>query len=106
VVSVSALDTAPPNASWAPPLQLDKDAGLDRTVRLVAGLSLWLGLLLVTYWWVANGGVTDLAYWESGLISLGRITGLWSADLLLVQVLLMSRPLARELITRLLRGRR
>jgi predicted ferric reductase len=72
-------------------LPLDKDAALDRIVRLVAGLTLWLGLLLITYWWVANGGVTDLARWESGLTSLGRITGLWSADLLLVQVLLMSR---------------
>ena len=88
---MTALATAPPAASWAPPLQLDKDAAVDRTVRLVTGLTVWLGLLLVTYWWVANGGVTDLAHWESGLTSLGRISGLWSADLLLVQVLLMSR---------------
>jgi predicted ferric reductase len=91
VVSVTALASGPPAASWAPPLQLDRDAAVDRAVRLVTGLTLWLGLLLVTYWWVANGGVTDLAHWESGLASLGRITGLWSADLLLVQVLLMSR---------------
>ncbi|HKN43116.1 MAG TPA: ferric reductase-like transmembrane domain-containing protein, partial [Propionibacteriaceae bacterium] len=88
---MTALAPAPPAASWAPPLQLDKDAAVDRTVRLVTGLTLWLGLLLVTYWWVANGGVTDLAHWESGLTSLGRISGLWSADLLLVQVLMMSR---------------
>ena len=80
---MSALATAPPGASWAPPLQLDKDAAADRTVRLVTGLMLWLGLLLVTYWWVADGGVTDLAHWESGLTSLGRLTGLWAADLLL-----------------------
>ena len=72
-------------------MQLDKDAAADRTVRLVTGLMLWLGLLLVTYWWVADGGVTDLAHWESGLTSLGRLSGLWAADLLLVQVLLMSR---------------
>ncbi len=91
VVTVSALATAPPGAGWAPPMQLDKDAALDRTVRLVTGLMLWLGLLLVTYWWVADGGVTDLAHWESGLTSLGRLAGLWAADLLLVQVLLMSR---------------
>jgi predicted ferric reductase len=91
VVSVTALPTVPPAASWAQPRQLDKDAAVDRTVRQIAGLTLWLGLLLVTYWWVANGGVTDLAQWESGLTSLGRITGLWSADLLLVQVLLVSR---------------
>ena len=86
-----ALATVPPAASGAPLLPLDKDAGVDRIVRLVAGLTLWLGLLLVTYWWVADGGVTDRARWESGLTSLGRITGLWSADLLLMQVLLMSR---------------
>ena len=91
VVTVTALATAPPAASWAPPLQLDKDAAVDRTVRLGTALTLWLGLLLVTYWWVADGGVTDLAHWESGLTSLGRLTGLWAADLLLIQVLLMSR---------------
>ena len=88
---MSALATAPPGAGWAPPMQLDKDAAADRTVRLVTGLTLWLGLLLVTYWWVADGGVIDLAHWESGLTSLGRLAGLWAADLLLVQVLLMSR---------------
>jgi predicted ferric reductase len=48
-------------------------------------------LLLITYWWVADGGVTDLAHWDSGLTSLGRVAGLWAANLLLVQVLLMSR---------------
>ncbi len=35
--------------------------------------------------------VIDLAHWVSGLTSLGRLTGLWAADLLLIQVLLMSR---------------
>jgi hypothetical protein len=54
---------------------------------------LWSGLLLITYWWEADGGVTDLAHWASGLTSIGRLTGLWSAQLLLVQVLLMSRLL-------------
>jgi predicted ferric reductase len=59
--------------------------------------ALWLGLLLVSYWWIADGGVSDLAHWASGLASVGRLTGLWSADLLLVQVLIMSRlpPLER-----------
>jgi len=88
---VTALASAPPAASWAPPLPLDKDAALDRFVRLGSAMALWLGLLLVTYWWVADGGVTDLAHWVSGLTSLGRLTGLWAADLLLIQVLLMSR---------------
>ena len=88
---MTALASAPPAATWAPPLPLDKDAALDRFVRQGSAMALWLGLLLVTYWWVADGGVTDLAHWVSGLTSLGRLTGLLAADLLLVQVLLMSR---------------
>jgi predicted ferric reductase len=85
-----ATRTAPP-----PPLhplsRLDVEARTDRGVRLGAALALWLGLLLVTYWWDADGGIGDLGGWATGLTSVGRLTGLWSADLLLVQVLLMSR---------------
>ena len=33
---------------------------MDRRVRLATGIAMWLGLLLITYWWVADGGVTDL----------------------------------------------
>jgi len=91
VVTVTTLAGAPPAASWAPPLPLDKDAAFDRFVRVGSAMALWLGLLLVTYWWIADGGVIDLAHWVSGLTSLGRLTGLWAADLLLIQVLLMSR---------------
>ena len=85
---VTARHTAPPAS---PPLPLGGDAALDRAVRLTAVLALWLGLLLITYWWVADGGVADLAHWVSGLTSVGRLSGLWAADLLLIQVLLMSR---------------
>ena len=70
---------------------LDADARLDRAVRLGATLLLWFGLLIVTYWWDADGGVSDLGTWAGGLMSVGRLAGLWSAHLLLVQVLLMSR---------------
>jgi predicted ferric reductase len=70
---------------------LDAEARTDQGVRLGSAGALWLGLLLVTYWWVAGGGVEDVGGWGSGLTSVGRLTGLWSADLLLVQVLLMSR---------------
>jgi predicted ferric reductase len=70
---------------------LDAEDRVDRAVRLWSVVALWAGLLLVTYWWDAGGGLTGLAHWASGLTSLGRLTGLWSADLLLVQVLLMSR---------------
>jgi predicted ferric reductase len=88
---VTALIASPPAVSWAPPLRVDRDSSIDRVVRLGALLTLWLGLVLVTSWWVANGGVTDLAHLTGGLASVGRLTGLWAADLLLVQVLLMSR---------------
>jgi hypothetical protein len=88
---VTALVTASAVPSWAAPLRLDQDAAIDRAVRLAAAILLWLGLLLVSYWWVADGGITDLAHLASGLTSMGRLTGLWAADLLLIQVLLMSR---------------
>ncbi len=63
----------------------------DSAVRLVAVVLLWTSLLLVTYWWVTEGGVRDLAGWDTGLTSVGRLTGLLASDLLLVQVLLMAR---------------
>ena len=89
---MTAVATAPPAASSdIPNARLDADAWVDRTVRLLALVGLWLGLLLVTYWWDRDGGVTDLTGRASGLTSAGRLSGLWSADLLLVQVLLMSR---------------
>ncbi|WP_432876125.1 ferredoxin reductase family protein [Kribbella sp. CA-245084] len=66
-------------------------ANVDSTVRTVAFVTLWLSLLLVTYWWVAGGGVQELAGWATGLTSLGRLTGLLAAALLLAQVILMAR---------------
>ena len=69
----------------------DLRARLDAVVRAgVAGV-LWLGLLLVTYWWVADGGVQELGGWADGLTSIGRISALWSSVLLLAQVILMAR---------------
>jgi predicted ferric reductase len=66
-------------------------ARFDAVVRLAAGTTLWLSLLLVSFWWAAGGGFTDLGGWASGLTSLGRLTGLVASNLLLVQVLLMAR---------------
>lgn len=66
-------------------------ARVDAAVRGAAGAALWLGLLLVTYWWVADGGIQDLGGWSDGLTSLGRVSGLWSSVLLLAQVVLMAR---------------
>jgi predicted ferric reductase len=70
---------------------LGRRARLDATVRTGALGCLWVSLLLVTYWWVADRGLQDLTGWATGLTSLGRITGLVASVLLLVQVLLMAR---------------
>ena len=57
----------------------------DGAVRLGALAVLWLSLLLVSYWWVAGGGVQELGGWATGLTSLGRLTGLVAAVLLLAK---------------------
>ncbi|MEU4424728.1 ferric reductase-like transmembrane domain-containing protein [Actinoplanes sp. NPDC024001] len=71
-----------------------------RTVRRAAprwwgdagGVAAGLSLLVVTALWVSNGGARELAAGGSGaLTALGRLTGLWASDLLLLQVLLMAR---------------
>src|SRR4051794_41715456 len=82
---------APPRPTSRPALMVGARARLDAGVRLGAMAGLWSSLLLVTYWWATGGGVEDLGSWADGLTSTGRLTGLLSADLLLVQVLLMSR---------------
>ena len=87
----AVLSARPATPTPAPAGRLDADARIDSVVRLATSVALWFGLLLVTYWWDRDGGVTDLTGWVSGLTSAGRLTGLWAADLLLVQVLLMSR---------------
>lgn len=66
-------------------------ARFDARVRWAAVAGLWGSLLFVTYLWVAGGGIQDLGSWETGLNSVGRITGLVASDLLLVQVLLIAR---------------
>ncbi len=66
-------------------------AGLDRAVRLAAGSLLWLGLLLVTYWWVADGGLRAGFAGGAAVLALGQLSGLVASVLLLAQVLLMAR---------------
>lgn len=88
MTSVLTARTGAPIGPQAEPVARTR---FDRRVRLVCTLLLWAGLLLVTYWWDADGGISDLANSQTGVTSVGRLTGLWSADLLLVQVLLMSR---------------
>jgi hypothetical protein len=46
---VTARHAAPPAS---PPLPVGRDAAVDLALRLAAVLALWLGLLLIIYWWV------------------------------------------------------
>ncbi|MEU4478681.1 hypothetical protein AB0F68_11555 [Micromonospora sp. NPDC023966] len=58
----------------------------------VAGVAAVLSLLVVTALWTADHGVQELLGGvATGLTSLGRLAGLVSADLMLVQVVLMAR---------------
>jgi predicted ferric reductase len=58
----------------------------------VASAAALASLVVVTSLWIANGGVTDLTLATGpALTSLGRLTGLVAADLLLLQVLGMAR---------------
>ncbi|WP_284740580.1 ferredoxin reductase family protein [Amycolatopsis sp. RTGN1] len=59
--------------------------------RDAAGLTAWLSVLFVVALWVSGRGLQDLASPAGFLTSAGRLTGLVSADLLLLQVLLMAR---------------
>jgi predicted ferric reductase len=76
---------------------LGRRARLDAVIRMAAMATLWLSLLLVTYWWVGDRGLQDLTSWTTGLTSVGRISGLVASVLLLAQVSLMARvpPLER-----------
>ncbi len=57
--------------------------------RDIAGLTAWASVLFVVALWVSGRGLQDLA--TDFFTSTGRLTGLLSADLLLLQLLLMAR---------------
>ncbi|MGW5718642.1 ferredoxin reductase family protein [Amycolatopsis sp. NPDC003865] len=57
--------------------------------RDAAGLTAWLSVLFVVALWVSGRGLQDLG--TDFFTATGRLTGLLSADLLLLQVLLMAR---------------
>ena len=58
----------------------------------VGGIGAGLSLLIVTALWVGNGGVQQITGGGADAVSaIGRLTGLWASDLLLLQVLLMAR---------------
>src|SRR3954470_1502842 len=56
----------------------------------LGGVAVGTSLLVVTALWVSDGGVRALSDGSLAL-ACGQITGLWAADLLLLQVLLMAR---------------
>ncbi len=89
----SRVATRPGDAGSA---DLGRRARLDAVVRLLSMAALWLGLLLVTYWWVTDRGLQDLTGWTTGLTSVGRLSGLVATVLLLAQVVLMARVPALE----------
>ncbi|RZU16291.1 putative ferric reductase [Kribbella rubisoli] len=65
--------------------------------RDAVGISCWGSALVVVALWVSGRGVQNLATGPADLLtSLGRLSGLVAADLLLVQVFLMARVPAIE----------
>ncbi len=70
---------------------------LPRCWRDVVGSLTWASVLVVLALWVSGGGLRGFGALGSGVTSLGRLTGLVAANLLLVQVLLMARiPLVEQ----------
>jgi predicted ferric reductase len=65
----------------------DRPQWSRRLLAILGGASLAVVLGL----WAGNHGLTDLASPGSAATSLGRVTGLVAADLLLIQVILMAR---------------
>lgn len=60
--------------------------------RDAAGIAAWTSMLLVVALWLSGGGLGGLVKGPAeALTSLGRLTGLVAADLLVIQVLLMAR---------------
>ncbi|WP_036922675.1 ferredoxin reductase family protein [Propionicicella superfundia] len=59
--------------------------------RDAVGAVTWLTMLVVVALWISGGGIQAMGTPAGALTSLGRLTGLVAADLLLVQVLLMAR---------------
>jgi predicted ferric reductase len=68
-----------------------RPARADAIARGAGAAAVAASLAVVVALWAGGGGLTTLARWGDGLTSLGRLTGLLAADLLLVQVLLMAR---------------
>ena len=97
-MSTTTLRPAPPSIAprakqqrTRPVLRLRPPA-LRRWWTDAVGLTVWGSMLVVVALWVQNGGVQDLtAGAAASLSSIGRLSGLVSSDLLLLQVLSMAR---------------
>lgn len=83
--------TVSPTPSPARPHSVFPVARVPSWWRDAVGVATWASMLVVVALWVAGGGVQALTGWASGVTSVGRLTGLVAADLLLIQVLLMAR---------------
>ncbi|BCJ46321.1 hypothetical protein GCM10010168_59600 [Actinoplanes ianthinogenes] len=67
-------------------------ASVPRRAAEAGGFLVGLSLLVVTAFWVRDGGVQHgAALGWTAVRAAGRLAGLWSADLLLVQTLLLAR---------------
>ena len=76
----------------ATPKQHFRPAATPRWWADAAGFGAGLSLTVVLGLWVANGGVQDsVAGGWTAVSAIGRLTGLWAADLMLLQVLLLAR---------------
>lgn len=103
-MTATVTTASPPPAPVPPPPvrgRGDAPAGPARLLRPptrrrwwadAVGLVVWASLLVVVVLWERGGGIQDLAAGgATSLTSLGRLTGLVAADLLLLQVLGMAR---------------
>ena len=97
---MSATTLTPAGTGQEPiPGPAQRPVGLPRTPRWwrdAAGALTWATMLVVVALWVRGGGLQELRTMTGALTATGRLTGLVSADLLLVQVLLMARIPAVE----------
>ncbi|MFI6077366.1 ferric reductase-like transmembrane domain-containing protein [Actinoplanes sp. NPDC051343] len=87
--TVSARTAVP---RTVPPVRAPGRRATPRWWADAGGLGAGVSLLVVTALWVSNGGVHQVSGGGAEAVSaLGRLTGLWASDLLLLQVLLMAR---------------
>src|SRR4051812_20947510 len=85
--------TATPEVASPPPgVVAPRRLATPRWWADAGGVGAGFSLLIVTALWVSNGGVQQIGGGGPDAVSaIGRLTGLWASDLLLLQVLLMAR---------------